>query len=706
MALYRPSNITPSSFSGLGNGTVDVTQDLVVSWQVEGASAMTAYQIVIQQNDTESTQVYDSGKVALAEPFFGTTYAGKTQRFSATIPASALTGLSNGYANGYKMRITQWWSETDSVEQVQPSFFITRSAPALVMDAIESPLAIRLYTFSAAYSQAQGDTLNWFRWMLAVKGQEDTPLRDTGNIYGTEDIQFPYDGLFTGQTYTVRCICETENGVTADTGWVDFSVSYKTAHINGAIQVCRAPGVQDGLFVSWPSIHYIPGTADGPYQAEQGTLTLPEGSSVTWDQVNGEAMDFPSPWSAALRVRLTANAGTLLRIRGTDGSTISVTYDPNGITVLHNELVLCRADTFTGVGDTWTVVIGPDSVMCGHFYSDGGPYPSESLYPSEDLLPYSSGTGHDAYENPVDYEQPAMAGVTLTGPGKFDLLWVVEGSFTRNQLNGLLHIMSYEPQYESGTQMLPAFDGNLEAGNLTSPTETLVGLALYRLMDGESRLRPIAALPLNSGGILDYGFANQSQFQYYLFPQGEETYLAQPIVSPSVKPVFWNWTLLVCRADEEDPEIYHVETEYVFANNVSSGSYSNNSAPTLLKNFTQYPTIQRDTADYRSGTLTALIGRVDQIENRYYDSAALAQEIMALSLDDRPKFLKDRKGNFMQVTTAGAIIMTMNDAQAEQSVTVQLPWVEIGSVEDLSFIQTEEDGADIQNWLRTYRKGD
>ena len=60
----------------------------------------------------------------------------------------------------------------------------------------------------------------------------------------------------------------------------------------------------------------------------------------------------------------------------------------------------------------------------------------------------------------------------------------------------------------------------------------------------------------------------------------------------------------------------------------------------------------------------------------------------------------------MQVTTAGAIIMTMNDAQAEQSVTVQLPWVEIGSVEDLSFIQTEEDGADIQNWLRTYRKGD
>lgn len=175
MALYRPTNITPSSFSGLGNGTVDATKDMVVSWQVEGASAMTAYQIVIQQNDTDSTQVYDSGKVELETPFFGTTFTGNTQRFSATIAASALTGLSNGYANGYKMLITQWWSEDDSVQQVQPSYFITRSEPTLMMDTIQNPLPIRMNTFSAAYSQEQGDTLNWFRWLLAVKGRKMPP---------------------------------------------------------------------------------------------------------------------------------------------------------------------------------------------------------------------------------------------------------------------------------------------------------------------------------------------------------------------------------------------------------------------------------------------------------------------------------------------------------------------------------------------------
>ena len=65
MALFQPTNITPSSFSGPAAGTVDVTQNLTVSWQVNGNSPMTAYQIIIMQNDTASTQVLDTGKITL-----------------------------------------------------------------------------------------------------------------------------------------------------------------------------------------------------------------------------------------------------------------------------------------------------------------------------------------------------------------------------------------------------------------------------------------------------------------------------------------------------------------------------------------------------------------------------------------------------------------------------------------------------------------
>ena len=90
--LNQPINVIPSVLSGVGEGVIDATQPLTVSWQVSGNSPMLAYEIVIQQNTDESTQMYDSTKVTLANPFYGTNYKGVQQTFSAApITASALS---------------------------------------------------------------------------------------------------------------------------------------------------------------------------------------------------------------------------------------------------------------------------------------------------------------------------------------------------------------------------------------------------------------------------------------------------------------------------------------------------------------------------------------------------------------------------------------------------------------------------------------
>lgn len=92
MALFQPTNITPSVLGELGNGTVDITQDLTVTWQVNGNSAMTAFEIVFYQNNAGSSQLYTTGKVTEGCPFYGTNYAGKVIPFSYTIPTASLTG--------------------------------------------------------------------------------------------------------------------------------------------------------------------------------------------------------------------------------------------------------------------------------------------------------------------------------------------------------------------------------------------------------------------------------------------------------------------------------------------------------------------------------------------------------------------------------------------------------------------------------------
>lgn len=234
------------------------------------------------------------------------------------------------------------------------------------------------------------------------------------------------------------------------------------------------------------------------------------------------------------------------------------------------------------------------------------------------------------------------------------------------------------------------FKDNLNGGNLKSPNEEIIGLSIYRMRSGEARLFHLVDVPLTETRLMDYGFRNQEACQYFLFPQGEQTYISAPLTSVEVRPASWNWTLLVCREDENG--VFHEETQYVFRNNVVSGSVTNNSSPGILKNFTPYPVIQPDSSNYRAGTLSALIGRVDMVNNVYEDSIRLAEELYALAADIRPKFLKDRKGNLMRVEVSSAIVMTVGDNQAPQPYTIQLPWAECGDAADASIIKTEADG--------------
>ena len=254
--IFQPSNITPDEING--TGTIDVGEDLAVSWRVSGDSAMTAYQIDIMQNDTASTAVYSTGKITLGSPFWGIDYAGNVQYYTATITSATMTsaGMTNG--NEYKLLITQWWSNSDYVEQTTASLFITRSAPTLSIDAISSPITNKEYSFTATYSQAQGDTVKWVRWQIAYDDTEDSPFLDTGNIYGTGELQVDYDGFLTGNTYSIKCTVETENGVDVTTGWVDFAVSYTLSPASGTANACQING-DNCVWVSWDEVQ----SADG-----------------------------------------------------------------------------------------------------------------------------------------------------------------------------------------------------------------------------------------------------------------------------------------------------------------------------------------------------------------------------------------------------------------------------------------------------------
>lgn len=249
--LFQPTNIVPDEVNG--QGCVDITEDLEVSWQVNGDSPMVAYSITIYENNVASTQLFTTDEITLDEPFWGRDEYGDIQRFSATIDAADLSdaGLANG--NEYKLAITQWWDSENYIEQLTASVFVTRTTPQVAINAFNNPLTTKSFTFRASYYQAENDAINSIRWMVAEADDEENPLLDTGEIEGTGILKVSYDGFFTGINYAIRCIVTTQYNVVADTGWDEFSVEYSLEDTSGTATACQL-SYTNAVFVQWDRV--------------------------------------------------------------------------------------------------------------------------------------------------------------------------------------------------------------------------------------------------------------------------------------------------------------------------------------------------------------------------------------------------------------------------------------------------------------------
>lgn len=695
MALFQPTNIYPSSLGELGDGTVDITKPLAVSWQVNGNSAMTAFSLTVCKNDAASTQVYSTGKLTAGCPFYGTDYAGNTVLFTYTIPASALSGA--GMVNGqqYKLLIRQWWGTTDaeSVTQRSASVFLTRTTPVLTVATIPSPLPVRKYAFTAAYSQAQGDTLNWVRWTLRA-GNSEAVLYDSGRIYGTAELRMEYDGLFSDTDYAVRCQVQTENGVQADTGWVSFQVAYDTTEISGAVVAC--PNCRkSGIRVSWPGLYSIPGNAAGSTSISGGKLSIGSGGSVTWNEVTGQAMSYPQPWSLVWSGTVDVSRDNpIVTIGMGETSAVLSLGKSGGKLTVGGSTVWSQALPWLRETDRFTVVIANGSVYLRQITLVGGIYPLTTLFPSVTLFPIQEHEELRVFTGGADMTGKTITSLTLGGVQTCDYLWVTGETLGESILSQILSLEGWTPGAFSGNTLFQTdfAGGGLQAGNLTF-AGTLTGFAIYRYHEGDATLEPVAQTPLSERAIWDCKAVSQETYRYYMFGLGKNTdgadiIVTNALISDAVTPIFWDWTVLQCTKDAEGA--YHPAAIFRFSLNVASGGISNNNSPGVLSNFTRYPTVQSSPSDYRSGTLSAAIGRI-MANGEYTDTNEVRDAVYALSTTQDTLFLKDRRGDLWQIRAGGAISMSTMDGSRQQVQTVTLPWVEIGSADGARILLISSD---------------
>lgn len=682
MALFMPTNITPSTLGALGSGTVDAGKDMTVTWQVDGQNAMTAFEIRIFSNTAVSTQLYTTGRSTDGCPFYGRSAKGDTVLFAHTISASALAeaGITNG--NSYKLTITQWWTESDSVTQQSASVFLCRSAPTLTIDEFTKPVAAKEMAWTASYAQAQGDPLTWVRWRLAAADDTDKPLYDTGNV-ATALLRFHYDGLFTGRVYAVRCTAETSNGVLADTGWVEFRVQYDISDYTGIVSVC-AKRAKSGVLVSWPGAYDIPGTATGNYTVENGVLTINTGS-VSWYTVSGGRMAFDPPVSVVWKGVLQEKTQTLFTIGNGEnhaGYSVSVSV------VLNSSGMSIRTSKYMGTTGQTTTRYVPFPYLTREFevgdevtaaFTSGGTF----LYNKEREVDGRVRTAVSlrVERAPEIIAEPARR-VSMTSKCRCNYLWVDAGTLGDSVVQALMSEAGYEPVFTTDTLFLANFAEGLQAGNV-STDKAVQRWSVYRADASGENLALAATVPVAEKSVTDCGAASQGVYTYYIFGEDAEGNVTTPLVSEKISPVLWDWSILVCTEEAED--VFRVDDIFRFSLNVSSGLVSNNNEPNLLKNFTRYPTMQMDPANYQSGTLSGYLGHVGA-DAEYSDTLARRDELFALPLSGKQLFLKSRKGDVLKIAVNGRITAQVQDNTRQQAMICAVPWVETGSAEGAQLV--------------------
>lgn len=702
MALYQPTNVTPSMLGALGNGVVDVSNGIDVSWQVDGQNAMTAFQIRILANTTDSAVLYDTGKKTDGCPFYGRNEKGDVVFFRYSITESALlaAGVTNG--NTYKMLITQWWSETQSVTQQSASVFQCRTTPILRIGDSASPGAFipqnkTVGEFTATYQQAQGDELAWVRWRLwqyGASGDADMLLVDTGNV-PTSVLKFQYDGFFNGEKYLLQCDGETVSGVSVF-AFKRLDCSYDVAGFSGTVQTC-VDRKKSGVKVSWPTALEINGTPSGELYIQNKQLYMLPDSYVFWSTNDASAEDWKPPIGVVWKGKIQALPMKVFSLYVKDAEQsddevtrlkpIDVVIDAEKVSVLLGNVEIGRAVGRFSANDILTVALTDDKIYVYRTY-ESGMYPDNALTPEENLFPQKSWLRKEKYVGDVFIPSDTILRTEVHGPQICDYIWILRNNVPGNVLEMLGGV--YTPVFDENTLLLADFKNGLQAGTVQTGLN-ISTWRVYRRDEKDGAFVPVCATPnaYYRLSVLDCAAVSQHTYTYYVFGVTLDGEIAtQAIRSAPVTVCLWDWTILECEEYKNPAHLYNggvrvyvVKDIFRFSLNVESGATGNNYTPNLLANFTRYPTVQQTPQRYMSGTLSGYLGDVDADEN-YRDTLERRDALFALAQSDKTLFLKNRKGDLIRITISGQISAKTQDATRQQALICSVPWAETGDVKN------------------------
>lgn len=253
----------------------------------------------------------------------------------------------------------------------------------------------------------------------------------------------------------------------------------------------------------------------------------------------------------------------------------------------------------------------------------------------------------------------------------------------QSEINANIYVSQYIPTLNNNSVALITFDNN--DNNCKGITDSALGytFSIYREKNNSNELEYITRIKEGSLSLVDYNVANQNKYLYYVFKEDED-YISAANTSNEVETCWWDWSIIGLNKSEDGN--YYVDTNNIwqFNLNVESADTTHNFTKTEYQNLTRYPKVSIGKINYVSGSLTCLLGQINN--NVYYEPAEMNQAWKDFCVSGEIKLLRDRKGNNLIVEIMSGSSKVM-DETTEQARTITFNWVQTGGTKGMTIME-------------------
>lgn len=311
MALTTPILYTQVAF--------DASKDQAFKFNVIGGDQVTGATITIK----------DNASLVTAYTGTSTSYA-----YSIIVPAGSLV---NGHY--YQASIVTHNAAGESSQSSNTIQFYCYSTPTFTFSNLPSTHIINnaSYVFDVTYNQAEGETLNAYRFDLY--DNTGVLLSTSGSKYVSSGglpltVSYTFSGFEDKTVYGIQCTGTTVNGTLVDTGLVTISVQYES--VRGYSYLYLTNNCEDGNITIEANVVGINGSSypDPPKYIGKNQIDLTDdGAYVKWV----EGYELPNDYTIKIWGRaFTANtdqtkeATNIVELVNSSGNHIYISYWENG----------------------------------------------------------------------------------------------------------------------------------------------------------------------------------------------------------------------------------------------------------------------------------------------------------------------------------------------------------------------------------------